>query len=286
MHKIGIYLTIMILSPFLMVGKPLAEPLDGLASVNGVPITTKIFEKRMRHLTGEGQGTFDSFEGKKELLDILIAREVLNQKGKELGFDKSAMVKERVDELVENLVIDEMVNYIIREKLTDAAMHQYYRKNKEDFREVHAKHIQLKTEDEAKEIKKKLDEGADFETLAKEVSVDPASAARGGDMGFFNRDRIPESFGDAAFAMGKNEIRGPVKSAFGYHIIQLVDERDPVAFESLTSAQLQNLRSTMINWEIDQLREKAKVTINEARLRQAASSSAGHSHENEGSDPP
>lgn len=285
MRKIGIICAFFLLSLHSIGGKLLAEPVDAVASVNGVPITAKIFEKRMRRLTGEGQGTFDSFEGKKELLDLLIVREVLNQNGRDLGFDKSAMVKERVSELVENIVVDEMVNYIIREKVTEPAMSEYYRKNKADFREVRANHILLKTEAEAKAIKEKLDKGADFGSLAKEVSTDPASAARGGDLGFFNKDRMVEAFAEVAFAMKKNEIVGPVKSALGYHIIQLVDQRDPVAFESLTPAQRQNLRGTMINWEIDNLREKAKVIIDEARLKQAASASGEHRQERVESNP-
>jgi len=256
-----------------------AEAVDAVARVNGVPISTELFEKRMSRLVGEGQGDFDSYEGKKELLDLLIAREVLNQEGKAMGFHKSALVKERVDELVEGLVINEMVNHILEKKVTPEAMKSYYTKNKDDFREIRASHILLKTEDEAKEIKKKLDAGGDFSTLAKEVSIDPASAERGGDLDFFVRERMPEGFAEAAFAMKKNEVSQPVKSAFGYHIIQVMDMRDPVAFESLTQPQLQNLRGTMVNWEIDQLKEKAKVSINDARLRQAASGLPAHAAE-------
>lgn len=270
----GVFFGVFLVSLCFPIGEMLfAEQVDAIALVNDVPISTKIFEKRMKRLTGEGQGNFDSFEGKKELLDVLIAREVLNQKGRELGFDKSKRVQERVNEVIEELVINEVVDYIIREKVTEAKMSQYYGKNQDAFREVRANHILLKTEDEAQKTKKKLDDGADFSTLAKEVSIDPATAARGGDLGFFTRERMVKAFADAAFSMKINEIVGPVKSAFGYHIIQVVEKRDSVAFESLAPAQLQNLRGVMINWEIDRLKEKAKITVDEERLRQAASSS-------------
>lgn len=270
----GVFFGVFLVSLCFPIGEMLfAEQVDAIALVNDVPISTKIFEKRMKRLTGEGQGNFDSFEGKKELLDVLIAREVLNQKGRELGFDKSKRVQERVNEVIEELVINEVVDYIIREKVTEAKMSQYYGKNQDAFREVRANHILLKTEDEAQKTRKKLDDGADFSTLAKEVSIDPATAARGGDLGFFTRERMVKAFADAAFSMKINEIVGPVKSAFGYHIIQVVEKRDSVAFESLAPAQLQNLRGVMINWEIDRLKEKAKITVDEERLRQAASSS-------------
>lgn len=248
-----------------------AETGEEIANVNGASITAGEFEKRMERLTREGQGGFDSPEGKEELLDILIAREVLNQEGKRLGIEKKKEVKERIDELTKEVVINEMVNYIATEKITDPEMKKYYEKNRNDFREVRAKHILVKTEEEAKEVKKKLEGGADFAALAKEQSLDPGSAQQGGDLGFFTKDRMVESFADAAFSMKVDEISKPVRSPFGYHVIQVVETKDPKKFEELSPAQLQNLRGVMINSEIDQLKEKAKIKINKERLQQAAS---------------
>lgn len=247
-----------------------AGPADEIANVDGASISTELFELRMSRLTQEGQGDFNTYEGKKELLDLLIAREVLNQAGIRSGLDKSKVIKDRVAELTKEFVINEMVNKIIQEKVTESAMKGYYEKNKADFGEVQASHILVKTEDEAKDVKKKLDGGAAFETLAKEVSIDPASAARGGDLGFFTRDRMVKTFADAAFAMEKGEVSGPVKSPFGYHIIHKMESRPPGDYGTLTPAQLQALRGTMINWEIDQLKAKAKVTVNDEALRKAA----------------
>lgn len=247
-----------------------AETEGEIANVNGTSITTSEFERRMERLTGEGQGNFDSPEGKEELLDILIAREVLSQEGKRLGIEKKKEVKERIDELTKEVVINEVVNQIATEKVTDAEMKKYYEKNKGDFREVHASHILVKTEEEAKDIKKKLDGGADFSALAKEKSIDPGSAPRGGDLGFFTKDRMVKPFADAAFAMKPNEISKPVKSAFGYHVIKVVETKEPQNFQELTPAQLQGLRGVMINSEIDQLKGKAKIKVNKERLQQAS----------------
>ncbi len=240
---------------------------DEVANVNGTPITTDEFQKRMERLTREGQGNFDSPEGKQELLDILISREVLSQEGKRLGIDKKKEVKERIDDLTKEVLISEVVNQIASDKLTDAEMKKYYNKNKADFKEVHASHILVKTEDEAKEIKKKLDQGGDFAALAKEKSTDPGSAPRGGDLGFFTKDRMVKPFADAAFSMKVNEISKPVQSPFGFHIIKVLEIKEAKNFEELTPPQLQNLRGTMINFEIDQLKEKAKVKINKDRLQ-------------------
>ncbi len=246
---------------------------DEVANVNGTSITSDEFQKRMERLTREGQGNFDSPEGKEELLDILISREVLSQEGKRLGLDKKKEVKERIDDLTKEVLISEAVNQIATEKLTDAEMKKYYNKNKADFKEVHANHILVKSEEEAKEIKKKLDQGGDFAALAKEKSTDPGSAPRGGDLGFFTKDRMVKAFSDAAFALKVNEISKPVQSPFGFHIIKVVETKDAKNFEELTPPQLQNLRGTMINQEIDQLKEKAKVKVNKSRLMQLSSPS-------------
>ncbi|TAK07164.1 MAG: hypothetical protein EPO39_07150 [Candidatus Manganitrophaceae bacterium] len=246
---------------------------EEVANVNGTPITSGEFQKRMERLTREGQGNFDSPEGKEELLDILISREVLSQEGKRLGLDKKKEVKERIDDLTKEVLISEVVNQIATEKLTDAEMKKYYDKNKVDFKEVHASHILVKTEDEAKEIKKKLDQGGDFAALAKEKSTDPGSAPRGGDLGFFTKDRMVKSFADAAFSMKVNEISKPVQSPFGFHIIKVLETKDAKNFEELAPPQLQALRGTMINNEIDQLKDKAKVKVNKDRLQKISAAS-------------
>ena len=249
----------------------LAETEGEIANVNGTSIATSEFEKRMERLTGEGQGNFDSPEGKEELLDILIAREVLNQEGKRLGIEKKKEVKDRIDELTKEVVINEVVNHITTEKITDAEMKKYYEKNRADFREIHASHILVKTEEEAKDVKKKLDGGDDFAALAKEKSLDPGSASRGGDLGFFTKDRMVKPFADAAFSMKPDEISKPVRSPFGYHVIKVLETKEPKNFQELTPAQLQGLRGVMINSEIDQLKGKAKIKINKERLQQASS---------------
>lgn len=245
-----------------------------LANVNGVSITTELFERRMSVLTRERQGDFSSLEIKEELLDGLITEEILDQEGRRLKLDKTKAVVERIDELTTQLVIREFVNNIVRTKITPDAMKQFFGKVQADFRQVHAKHILVRTEEEAKAAKKKLDDGADFSALAKEISKDQGSASKGGDLGFFMEVQMVKPFSEAAFSMKKDEISAPVKSDFGYHIIQVVDMRTP-SFDSLTQQQQQKLRSDMINWEIDRLKEQAKITINKEALRQAGPS---HDH--------
>ncbi len=247
-----------------------AAPSDEIANVDGASISTELFEKRMSRLTREGQGDFTSLEMKQELLDMLIATEVLHQEGKRRGLLKNPEVMSQIKEFTESLLVREMVNMIRKDRTTNTAMKDFYVKKQADFGEVRANHILVKTEQEALDVKKKLGEGGDFAALAKEVSNDPASAARGGDLGFFTKDRMVKPFSDAAFAMKKGEISSPVKSPFGYHIIQMLEMRAPGAFETLTPAQLQNIQGMLINDEIDQLKAKAKVRVNEDALKKAS----------------
>lgn len=91
--------------------------------------------------------------------------------------------------------------------------------------EVHARHILVKTEDEAKEIIKELDAGKDFAELAKAKSSDP-NKSEGGDLGYFGKGRMVKEFEDAAFALNKGEYtKTPVKTQFGYHVIKVEDKR-------------------------------------------------------------
>ena len=90
--------------------------------------------------------------------------------------------------------------------------------------EVHARHILVPTEAEAKDIEDELKKGADFATLAKEKSKDPG-AADGGDLGYFTKDQMVPEFSAAAFKLDKGQISDPVHTQFGWHIIKVEDKR-------------------------------------------------------------
>src|SRR4030095_9262424 len=96
--------------------------------------------------------------------------------------------------------------------------------------EVRASHILVATEDEAKDIIRQLDGGADFAALAKEKSTDPSAKQNGGDLGSFTAGEMVPEFSQAVFAMEKGESsKAPVKSQFGWHVIKVVDKRQKPA---------------------------------------------------------
>lgn len=123
--------------------------------------------------------------------------------------------------------------------VTDEEMKKYYDENKEDYlepEEIRARHILVKTEEEAKEIIASLDEGGDFAELAKEHGLD-GTKDRGGDLGFFSHDDMVPDFSDVAFALVEGEYtKEPVKTQFGFHVIKLEErkaEKQP-SFEEVT----------------------------------------------------
>jgi len=127
--------------------------------------------------------------------------------------------------------------------LSDEAEHKVYDeavKQMVNEEEVHARHILVPTEDEAKAVLAELKKGADFAALAKEKSKDPG-AAEGGDLGFFTKEQMVPEFAEVAFKLDKGQISDPVKTQFGWHIIKVEDKRTKPtpAFEQV-KAQIDN----------------------------------------------
>ena len=147
--------------------------------------------------------------------------------------------------------------------LTDDAMHKVYDdavKQMPPEEEVHARHILVPTEEEAKEIEAELKKGADFATLAKEKSKDPG-AADGGDLGYFTKDQMVPEFSDAAFKLDKGQISDPVHTQFGWHIIKVEDKRiKPTPTFDQVKPQLENFVAHKAQAElVENLRKTATI---------------------------
>lgn len=135
--------------------------------------------------------------------------------------------------------------------------------------EVHARHILVKTEDEAKDVIKQLDAGKDFAELAKEKSTDP-NKADGGDLGYFTKGRMVKEFEDAAFALEKGTYsKTPVKTDFGYHVIKVEDKRDapPPPFDQVKDQVRQLVMRDKYLALLASAKEKSKVDIMDETLR-------------------
>ena len=147
--------------------------------------------------------------------------------------------------------------------VSDEAMHQTYEEAVASMRgqeEVHARHILVEREDEAKALLDQLKAGGDFVALAKEKSKDPGGSD-GGDLGYFTKDQMVPEFAEVAFKMYPGQLSNPVKTQFGWHIIKVEDKRTKQAPEfDRVKDQIETFLTRKAQTEfISKLRKSAKI---------------------------
>ncbi|MES5867857.1 peptidylprolyl isomerase PrsA [Bacillus cereus group sp. RP32] len=158
------------------------------------------------------------------------------------------------------------MNEAIKKSVTEKDVKDHYKP------ELKASHILVSDENEAKEIKKKLDAGASFEELAKQESQDLLSKDKGGDLGYFNSGRMAPEFETAAYKLKVGQISNPVKSPNGYHIIKLTDKKDLQPYDEVKDSIRKNLEAeriadpTFSHKLIQKELKKANIKINDSDL--------------------
>jgi foldase protein PrsA len=133
--------------------------------------------------------------------------------------------------------------------------------------QVKARHILVEDEKTANEVKKKLDEGAKFEDLAKEYSKDPGSAANGGDLGWFGPGKMVPEFEKATYALKVDEISAPVKSEHGYHIIQLLEKKEVTSEQIEYEYKVSKLDGTVVQDAMQREMKAADVEVKDKDLK-------------------
>lgn len=161
-------------------------------------------------------------------------------------------------------------------KVTDKELKDYYNNYKPDIK---ARHILVADEATANEVKQKLDAGGNFEELAKQYSKDTATAQNGGDLGWFGTGKMDPDFEKAAFALKVNDISAPVKSQYGYHIIQKTGEKQKKSYDAMKKDVIYAVKSSkMTNDIINKAMEKelkaANVKVDDKDLKDALNPAA------------
>ncbi|HLS88688.1 MAG TPA: peptidyl-prolyl cis-trans isomerase [Sphingobacteriaceae bacterium] len=189
-------------------------------------------------------------------LDNLITQVLIENEAKKAGVSVSdAEIDQRFDEVAEDyggretfemlleqsgfsvdsvrneLYMDLLVKKILAPTVdvSDEAVAAYYEENQDRFAvpdRVHTRHILTETEEEAREVLQRLQDGEDFAAVAAEVSTDPSAAANDGDIGWQERGALVDEYFDAAFAAEPGQIIGPVESIFGFHVIELIAKEE------------------------------------------------------------
>lgn len=246
-----------------------------LLKVNNTEITVADFEKEMDRLPPQLKPMASSKEGQKQLLEELANRELLLREAERRKIADRPEVVERSKDFRRRLLLEALLDEEIGRKITvdDQEVEAYYKAHPEEFsnERIRAKHILVETEDEAKKVVTRLKKEK-FEDLAKDVSLDKASGANGGDLNYFSRGQMVPEFEKAAFALKAGETSGIVKTQFGYHIIRLVDRKtsDPAKLDQVKDRLKQKLLNEKQRRRFDEwlasLKEGAKIQIQEDLL--------------------
>lgn len=201
-----------------------------LAKIGTIQISSTEFMQRVKQLPAQYRNFYSSGEGKKLLLNQLVDEKLIFLAASREKYDQ----KKAVLEDVANAKSSIMASHYVRDQfqkvaITDADVQKYYDANQAQFQKpakVHARHILVETEEEAKDVKLKLEGGADFEALAKEKSKDPSAKQNGGDLGFFAKGEMVPEFEKVAFGTELKKIADPIKTQFGWHVIQVLEVQE------------------------------------------------------------
>ncbi|MDQ2821469.1 MAG: peptidyl-prolyl cis-trans isomerase [Pseudomonadota bacterium] len=197
-----------------------------VATVNGKAIPASKVDQVVKQVVAQGKGT-DGPQLREAIKKDLIGREVLIQEADKQGMGNRADVKANLENARQSIIINAMLaDYMKKNPVKDADIKAEYDKYKASVgdKEYHARHILVKTEDEAKAVIVKLKGGAKFEDLAK--ANPDATSANGGDLDWVNAASLVPEFTKAMVGLKKGEItQTPVKTSFGWHVIKLEDTR-------------------------------------------------------------
>jgi peptidyl-prolyl cis-trans isomerase C len=250
---------------------------DGVvARVDGVDIKQSDLDFAASEV-GPRLGNYRPEDRKRVLLQFVIENELMASAGAENNLDKADTFDERVKYHTRRALRDAYFDASITGAVTDADAKKIYDEkiaNMKPEQEVHARHILVESEEEAKEVKERLKKGEDFAALAKEKSKD--TNAEGGDLGFFTRGQMLKPFEDAAFALDIGELSDPVQTQFGWHIIKVEEKRDQElpSFEEVKEAILTQLVAQKAQVVITGLRDAASIEIVDPELKRSMDDAA------------
>lgn len=259
-------------------GPEAAKKGEVLAEVNGTVITTEEFKKELAVLPPMLKQMAETPDGRKEMLDSMVVRELVLQEARKQGVDKSPEVAARLEDMKKRVVVEAYLKKKVEESanMTDAELQKVYDQYKDKFKvgeQVKASHILVKTEKEAQDVLTQLKGGARFEDLAAKYSVDPGSGKKGGDLGWFGKGAMIPEFEQVAFSMKEGDVSGIVKTKFGYHIIKLTGKRPAGVLpfvevkEQIKASLLPQKQQEVFMKVKEDLKKGAKISVKEGVLK-------------------
>lgn len=208
----------------------------------------------------------------REFLEYIVNKKLMSFEGRALGYGEKDDIKIKYEWDYDDLLSHEFfVNKIEKKSGVNQSMaSEYYAKNKADFVEIKAQHMLLKSKDMAKSLHKRLLAGESFDELAKKYSEDETTKANAGNLGYFTKGVMVQEFEDAAFMLGKDEVSEPVKTAYGWHIIRVLDKRQ-ISYDDSKDRIMKMIREKrakeVFDSEIGALKKKYTVKVNKDMLK-------------------
>lgn len=261
---------ILIVASFLIVTLSVtsAYALDSksVAAVNGKKISQKQYQAHLKQLQARNPQGKQAPINRQIILDELINREILLQQAKKLKLHKDKKVAALIEQQKNNILIQALLSKSPAAKaVKEKDLKAFYDKEiaGSDPKEYKARQIQVKDEAKAKELIKKLNDGANFEEIAKEESIG-ASAKDGGDLGWFASEAMPPAFAKAI----KKQKQGthsqkPIKTQFGFHIVKLEGsrKRQMKKYDDVKNQIQQLIQNQRLKQYVIKLRNKAKIEV-------------------------
>lgn len=243
---------------------PVVKKEDAIAVVNGKYISKATLANLEKEIAERGQGQVFP---KEKLVEELVQRELLVQDALQKKLDQSPEIIDRLEEAKKAILTQaDVQNFMKTNPVTDAEIKAEYDSKVAgaNATEYKARHILVKTEDEAKKLIAELDKGGDFAKLANKYSLDGKEAQNGGDLGWFVASQMVEPFSKAVIALEKGKYtKEPVQTQFGWHVILREDSRQqtPPPLEAVKDQLMPFLQRKKVQDMLEQKRKEAKVEI-------------------------
>ena len=244
-------------------------------------MTRSQFERLLSTLPQQIRAQTVTPEGKRQLADKLADMKILAQEAHNRGLqnnpDIASQLKMQEETLLANALYQQLAETA---KPSDTELKAIYEARKSEFEQVTARHILVRFQGsrvalrkdhkdltdaealaKAKELRERIVKGEDFAAIAKTESDDTVSGTKGGDLGVMQRGRMIPEFEQAVFALPAGQVSEPIKTQFGYHLVQVQEKTIP-DFDKV-KAELERARQAeMANTTVRTLRDKANVKFN------------------------
>ncbi|MBK5243988.1 MAG: peptidylprolyl isomerase [Eubacteriaceae bacterium] len=242
-----------------------------MATVEGKTIYSSDLDILIKQLPQEQANQFLTREGRRQLLEELIAQELFYLEGKEAKAEETEEFKKMVKNAEEKLLKTHMIAQFMKDiTIPEEDIQKFYSENPDQFiapDSIRASHILLPAEQQAIDIIAEIKAGKTFEDAAKEYSVCP-SKDNGGDLSYFSKGQMVPEFEAAAFALEVGQMTEvPVKTQFGFHVIKLTDRKESQTIpydeikDNAGSFLLRQKQNIAFIGKVEDLKKKYKVEI-------------------------